>query len=94
MFFYLKVYFYGYAHVHVIHICDLIHLDRLSGVVREHADVGYLYCDGNGKGHTNSPTMQSLSNLSHEDYVHEQSGGSSCQEITDIPDDYLSQSQV
>lgn len=67
---------------------------RLSGVVREHADVGYLYCDGNGKGHTNSPTMQSLSNLSHEDYVHEQSGGSSCQEITDIPDDYLSQSQV
>ncbi|KAL6424073.1 hypothetical protein ACFW04_009756 [Cataglyphis niger] len=67
---------------------------RLSGVVREHADVGYLYCDGNGKGHTSSPTMQSLSNLPHEDYVHEQSGGSGCQEITDIPDDYLSQSQV
>lgn len=77
-----------------VRICDLIHVDRLSGMVREHADVGYLYCDGNGKGHTNSPTMQSLSNLPHEDYVHEQSGGSGCQEITDIPDDYLSQSQV
>ncbi|XP_029176914.1 uncharacterized protein LOC114945006 [Nylanderia fulva] len=67
---------------------------RLSGMVREHADVGYLYCDGNGKGHTNSPTMQSLSNLPHEDYVHEHSSGGGCQEITDIPDDYLSQSQV
>lgn len=64
---------------------------RLSGIVREHGDVGYLYCDG--KGHSNSPTIQSLSNLPHEDYVHEQSGGG-CQEITDIPDDYLNQSQV
>ncbi|XP_018363691.1 PREDICTED: uncharacterized protein LOC108761580 [Trachymyrmex cornetzi] len=64
---------------------------RLSGIVREHGDVGYLYCDG--KGHSNSPTIQSLSNLPHEDYVHDQSGGG-CQEITDIPDDYLNQSQV
>ncbi|XP_012537833.2 uncharacterized protein LOC105837521 [Monomorium pharaonis] len=64
---------------------------RLSGIVREHGDMGYLYCDG--KGHSNSPTIQSLSNLPHEDYVHEQSGGG-CQEITDIPDDYLNQSQV
>jgi len=53
--------------------------------------MGYLYCDG--KGHSNSPTIQSLSNLPHEDYVHEQSSGG-CQEITDIPDDYLNQSQV
>ncbi|XP_012225084.1 serine-rich adhesin for platelets-like [Linepithema humile] len=67
---------------------------RLSGMVREHGDVSYLYCDGGGKGHSNSPTMQSLSNLSHEDYGHEQSGSGGCQEITDIPDDYLSQSQV
>lgn len=56
--------------------------------------MGYLYCDGSGKGHSNSPTMQSLSNLQHEDYTHEQPGGGGCQEITDIPDDYLSQSQV
>ncbi|XP_076393689.1 uncharacterized protein LOC100883025 [Megachile rotundata] len=67
---------------------------RLSGVVREHGDVGYLYCDGSGKGHSNSPTMQSLSNLSHEDHVYEQPNNGGCQEITDIPDDYLSQSQV
>ncbi|XP_029035396.1 angiomotin-like protein 1 isoform X1 [Osmia bicornis bicornis] len=66
---------------------------RLSGVVREHGDVGYLYCDGSGKGHSNSPTMQSLSNLSHEDHVYEQPNNGGCQEITDIPDDYLSQSQ-
>ncbi|KYQ47761.1 Angiomotin [Trachymyrmex zeteki] len=64
---------------------------RLSGIVREHGDVGYLYCDG--KGHSNSPTIQSLSNLPHEEYVHDQSSGG-CQEITDIPDDYLNQSQV
>lgn len=69
----------------------LICIDRLSGIVREHGDVGYLYCDG--KGHSNSPTIQSLSNLPHEDYAHEQSS-SGCQEITDIPDDYLNQSQV
>ncbi|KAK1125883.1 hypothetical protein K0M31_005419 [Melipona bicolor] len=67
---------------------------RLSGVVREHGDTSYLYCDGGGKGHSNSPTMQSLSNLSHEDHVYEQSNNGGCQEITDIPDDYLSQSQV
>ncbi|XP_060816112.1 angiomotin-like protein 1 isoform X1 [Bombus pascuorum] len=67
---------------------------RLSGVVREHGDMGYLYCDGGGKGHSNSPTMQSLSNLSHEDHVYEQPNNGGCQEITDIPDDYLSQSQV
>ncbi|XP_076292130.1 uncharacterized protein LOC143214680 [Lasioglossum baleicum] len=67
---------------------------RLSGVVREHGDMGYLYCDGGGKGHSNSPTMQSLSNLSHEDHVYEQPTNGGCQEITDIPDDYLSQSQV
>ncbi|XP_076473772.1 uncharacterized protein LOC117156858 isoform X1 [Bombus vancouverensis nearcticus] len=66
---------------------------RLSGVVREHGDMGYLYCDGGGKGHSNSPTMQSLSNLSHEDHVYEQPNNGGCQEITDIPDDYLSQSQ-
>ncbi|KAK9302441.1 hypothetical protein QLX08_005585 [Tetragonisca angustula] len=67
---------------------------RLSGVVREHGDMSYLYCDGGGKGHSNSPTMQSLSNLSHEDHVYEQPNNGGCQEITDIPDDYLSQSQV
>ncbi|OAD55928.1 Angiomotin [Eufriesea mexicana] len=67
---------------------------RLSGVVREHGDMAYLYCDGGGKGHSNSPTMQSLSNLSHEDHVYEQPNNGGCQEITDIPDDYLSQSQV
>ncbi|TGZ32313.1 Uncharacterized protein DBV15_03956 [Temnothorax longispinosus] len=72
-------------------IASPICVNRLSGIVREHGDVGYLYCDG--KGHSNSPTIQSLSNLPHEDYVHEQSGGG-CQEITDIPDDYLNQSQV
>ncbi|XP_012348831.1 angiomotin-like protein 1 isoform X1 [Apis florea] len=66
---------------------------RLSSVVREHGDMGYLYCDA-GKGHSNSPTMQSLSNLSHEDHIYEQSNNGGCQEITDIPDDYLSQSQV
>ncbi|CAL7940737.1 unnamed protein product [Xylocopa violacea] len=66
---------------------------RLSGVVREHGDMGYLYCDGGGKGHSNSPTMQSLSNLSHEDHVYDQPNNGGCQEITDIPDDYLSQSQ-
>lgn len=67
-------------------------MNRLSGIVREHGDVGYLYCDSNGKAHSNSPTIQSLSNLPHEDY--EQSGSGGCQEITDIPDDYLNQSQV
>ncbi|XP_011140083.2 uncharacterized protein LOC105183552 isoform X1 [Harpegnathos saltator] len=67
---------------------------RLTGIVREHGDMGYLYCDGSGKGHSSSPTMQSLSNLQHEEYTHEQSGGGGCQEITDIPDDYLNQSQV
>ncbi|KAF3420657.1 hypothetical protein E2986_13081 [Frieseomelitta varia] len=67
---------------------------RLSGVVREHGDMSYLYCDGGGKGHSNSPTMQSLSNLSHEDHIYEQTNNGGCQEITDIPDDYLSQSQV
>ncbi|OXU20473.1 hypothetical protein TSAR_010241, partial [Trichomalopsis sarcophagae] len=69
---------------------------RLSGVVREHGDMGYLYCEGGGKGHSNSPTIQSLSSLPHDDHLYEQtgSGGSGCQEITDIPDDYLSQSQV
>ena len=67
---------------------------RLSGVMREHGDMGYLYCDGSGKGHSNSPTMQSLSNLSHEDHVYEQPSNGGCQEITDIPDDYLNQSQV
>ncbi|XP_043527138.1 angiomotin-like protein 1 isoform X1 [Frieseomelitta varia] len=66
---------------------------RLSGVVREHGDMSYLYCDGGGKGHSNSPTMQSLSNLSHEDHIYEQTNNGGCQEITDIPDDYLSQSQ-
>lgn len=63
-------------------------------MMRDHGDMGYLYCDGSGKGHSNSPTMQSLSSLQHEDYAHEQSGGGGCQEITDIPDDYLNQSQV
>lgn len=67
---------------------------RLSSVVREHGDMGYLYCDAGGKGHSNSPTMQSLSNLTHEDHIYEQSNNGGCQEITDIPDDYLSQSQV
>ncbi|XP_046838363.1 uncharacterized protein LOC124432978 isoform X2 [Vespa crabro] len=67
---------------------------RLSGIVREHGDMGYVYCDGGGKGHSNSPTMQSISNIPHEDHLYEQSGGGGCQEITDIPDDYLSQSQV
>ncbi|PBC28948.1 Angiomotin [Apis cerana cerana] len=66
---------------------------RLSSVVREHGDMGYLYCDAGGKGHSNSPTMQSLSNLTHEDHIYEQSNNGGCQEITDIPDDYLSQSQ-
>lgn len=55
--------------------------------------MGYLYCDGGGKGHSNSPTMQSLSSFPHDDHLYEQTG-SGCQEITDIPDDYLSQSQV
>ncbi|KAI4484651.1 hypothetical protein M0804_007217 [Polistes exclamans] len=67
---------------------------RLSGIVREHGDMGYVYCDGGGKGHSNSPTMQSISNMPHEEHLYEQSGGGGCQEITDIPDDYLSQSQV
>ncbi|KAG7206574.1 hypothetical protein KM043_000259 [Ampulex compressa] len=67
---------------------------RLSSVVRDHGDVGYLYCDGGGKGHSNSPSMQSLSHLSHEEHLYEQPGGGGCQEITDIPDDYLNQSQV
>ncbi|KAK2577278.1 hypothetical protein KPH14_003415 [Odynerus spinipes] len=67
---------------------------RLSGIVREHGDMGYVYCDGGGKGHSNSPTMQSISSIPHEDHLYEQSGGGGCQEITDIPDDYLSQSQV
>lgn len=62
--------------------------------MREHGDMGYLYCDAGGKGHSNSPTMQSLSNLTHEDHIYEQSNNGGCQEITDIPDDYLSQSQV
>lgn len=70
------------------------HIHRLAGIMREHGDIGYLYCDGSGKGHSNSPTTQSLSNLQHEDYSHEQPGSGGCQEITDIPDDYLSQSQV
>lgn len=64
-------------------------------MVREHEEMGYLYCEGGGKGHSNSPTMQSLSNLPHDDHHYEQpGGGGGCQEITDIPDDYLSQSQV
>lgn len=67
---------------------------RLSGLVRDHGDMGYLYCEGGGKGHSNSPTMQSLSSLPHDDHLYEQSGNGGCQEITDIPDDYLSQSQV
>ncbi|XP_066581156.1 angiomotin-like 2a isoform X2 [Prorops nasuta] len=67
---------------------------RLSSVVREHGDLGYLYCEGGGKGHSNSPTMQSLTSLPHEDHTYDQSGNGGCQEITDIPDDYLSQSQV
>ncbi|KAI4490209.1 hypothetical protein M0802_010843 [Mischocyttarus mexicanus] len=67
---------------------------RLSGTVREHPDMGYAYCDGGGKGHSNSPTMQAISNIPHEEHLYEQSGGGGCQEITDIPDDYLSQSQV
>ncbi|XP_015600466.1 angiomotin-like protein 1 isoform X2 [Cephus cinctus] len=67
---------------------------RLSGMVREHGDMGYLYNEGGGKGHSNSPTMQSLASLPHDDHIYEQSGGGGCQEITDIPDDYLSQSQV
>lgn len=56
--------------------------------------MGYLFCEGGGKGHSNSPTMQSLSSLPHEDQIYEQQGAGGCQEITDIPDDYLSQSQV
>ncbi|XP_033231419.1 angiomotin-like protein 1 [Belonocnema kinseyi] len=67
---------------------------RLSGLVRDHGDMGYLYCEGGGKGHSNSPTMQSLSSLPHDDHLYEQPGSGGCQEITDIPDDYLSQSQV
>ncbi|XP_012271210.1 uncharacterized protein LOC105694791 [Orussus abietinus] len=67
---------------------------RLSSSVREHGDMGYLYCEGGGKGHSNSPIMQSLANLSHEEHLYDQSGSGGCQEITDIPDDYLSQSQV
>ena len=69
-------------------------MSRLSGIVREHGDMGYLFCEGGGKGHSNSPTMQSLSSLQHEDRYYDQSSNSGCQEITDIPDDYLSQSQV
>jgi angiomotin like 1 len=69
-------------------------ITRLSGVVREHSDMGYLYCESGGKGHSNSPTIQSLSSLPHDDHLYEQTGSSGCQEITDIPDDYLSQSQV
>lgn len=67
---------------------------RLSSIVREHGDVGYLYCEGGGKGHSNSPTMQSLMSLPHEERFYEQSNNSGCQEINDIPDDYLNQSQV
>ncbi|XP_046435575.1 uncharacterized protein LOC124186995 [Neodiprion fabricii] len=68
---------------------------RLSGMVREHGEMGYLYCEGGGKGHSNSPTMQSLTSLPHDDHHYEQpGGGGGCQEITDIPDDYLNQSQV
>lgn len=69
-------------------------LHRLSGIGREHGEMGYLFCEGGGKGHSNSPTMQSLSNLPHDDHIYEQSGTGGCQEITDIPDDYLNQSQV
>ncbi|XP_015127500.1 angiomotin-like protein 1 isoform X2 [Diachasma alloeum] len=65
---------------------------RLSSIVREHGDMGYLFCEAGGKGHSNSPTMQSLSNIPHEDRYYDQTN--SCQEITDIPDDYLSQFQV
>ncbi|XP_011305590.1 angiomotin-like protein 1 isoform X2 [Fopius arisanus] len=64
---------------------------RLSSIVRENVDMGYLYCEGSGKG-LSSPTMQSLSSITHEDRYYDQAN--SCQEITDIPDDYLSQSQV
>ncbi|XP_014216807.1 uncharacterized protein PFB0145c-like [Copidosoma floridanum] len=68
---------------------------RLSGVVRDHGDIGYIYCEGaSGKGHSNSPTIQSLANLPHDDHIYENTGSGGCQEITDIPDDYLSQSQV
>ncbi|KAK0164179.1 hypothetical protein PV328_002837 [Microctonus aethiopoides] len=64
-----------------------------SSIVREHGDVGYLYCESGGKGHSNSPTMQSLSSLPHDERFYEQTN-SGCQEINDIPDDYLNQSQV
>ncbi|XP_034938444.1 uncharacterized protein [Chelonus insularis] len=67
---------------------------RLSSIVRDHGDVGYLYCEGGGKGHSNSPTMQSLSSLPHDERFYEQSNNGGCQEINDIPDDYLNQSQV
>lgn len=64
-------------------------------MVREHGEMGYLYCEGGGKGHSNSPIMQSLNSLPHDDHHYEQpGGGGGCQEITDIPDDYLNQSQV
>ncbi|XP_074104558.1 uncharacterized protein LOC141531003 isoform X2 [Cotesia typhae] len=74
---------------------------RLSSIVREHAgDVGYLYNEGGGggggggKGHSNSPTMQSLTSLPHDERFYEQPNNGGCQEINDIPDDYLNQSQV
>ncbi|XP_057338714.1 angiomotin-like protein 1 isoform X2 [Microplitis mediator] len=69
---------------------------RLSSIVREHAgDVGYLYSEGGGggKGHSNSPTMQSLTSLPHDERFYDQPNNG-CQEINDIPDDYLNQSQV
>ncbi|CAB0041943.1 unnamed protein product [Trichogramma brassicae] len=60
---------------------------RLSGVVREHNDnMTYIFCEGAGK--------QSLSNLPHDDHIYENTGHGGCQEITDIPDDYLNQSHV
>lgn len=55
--------------------------------------MGYLYCEA-GKGHSNSPTIQSFSSLPHEEHIYENTGHGGCQEITDIPDDYLNQSTV
>ncbi|KAF7991268.1 hypothetical protein HCN44_002830 [Aphidius gifuensis] len=74
---------------------------RLSGIVRDHNDMGYLYCDNNNnnnhnnnKGYSNSPTMQSLTSIPNDEKFYEQFKNNGCQEITDIPDDYLNQSQV
>lgn len=67
---------------------------RVSNIVKEHNDIGYLYCDSNGgKEYSNSP-KQSLTSLSNDEKFYGQSNNGGCQEITDIPDDYLSQSQV